>query len=182
MNISKQCWPTPWLEAAMRAGFATYRGEDGWEFINDKMRDMLADFAATVQAAERERWIKKSGAVYKTAHSVFNDPPSETTQEVRDVIEWHLFQMRHDELYLDAVLQADLTIRVQTLQAEIERMRKALMLAEAALADIGDGEGPVYDRVSNVNRSWSLYQAEKRALQALPAVRDALAARDDNLI
>jgi len=83
---------------------------------------------------------------------------------------------------LNAVLQADLTIRVQTLQAEIERMRKALMLAEAALADIGDGEGPVYDRVSNVNRSWSLYQAEKRALQALPAVRDALAARDDNLI
>jgi len=58
MNISNQCWPTPWLEAAMRAGFATYRCEDGWEFINDKMRDMLADFAATVQAAERERCAK----------------------------------------------------------------------------------------------------------------------------
>ena len=68
------------------------------------------------------------------------------------------------------------------LHAEIERLRAALVLAEAALADIGDGEGPVYDRISKVNRSWSLYQAEKRALQALPAVRDALAARDDNLI
>ena len=70
----------------------------------------------------------------------------------------------------------------EMLRAEIERLRAALVLAEAALADIGDGEGPVYDRISKVNRSWSLYQAEKRALQALPAVRDALAARNDNLI
>ena len=106
MNISKQCWPTPWLEAAMRAGFATYRGEDGWEFINDKMRDMLADFAATVQAAERERWIKKSGAVYKTAHSVFNDPPSETTQEVRDVA-----ALRKDAERYRKLRSADMTTR-----------------------------------------------------------------------
>ncbi len=68
------------------------------------------------------------------------------------------------------------------LRAEVARLRAALVVAEAALADIGDGEGPVYDRVSNVNRSWSLYHAEKLALQALPAVRDALAACDDNLI
>ena len=67
MSIVKQCWPTQWLEAAMRAGFATYRGEDGWEFISDKMRDMLADFAATVQAAERERWTAPVQALL-TAH------------------------------------------------------------------------------------------------------------------
>ena len=54
MSITKHCWPTPWLEAAMNAGFATYRGEDGWEFLTDQMRDMLATFGGALVAAERE--------------------------------------------------------------------------------------------------------------------------------
>ena len=39
----------------MNAGFATYRGEDGWEFLTDQMRDMLAAFGGALVAAERER-------------------------------------------------------------------------------------------------------------------------------
>ena len=45
-------------------------------------------------AAERDRWIAKAGAAYTDAHAIFNDPPGETPQEVRDVIEWHLSTMR----------------------------------------------------------------------------------------
>ena len=55
MSITKHCWPTPWLEAAMNAGFVTYRGEDEWTFINDQMRDMLAAFGGALVAAEREQ-------------------------------------------------------------------------------------------------------------------------------
>jgi hypothetical protein len=33
-------------------------------------------------AAERDRWIAKAGATYTDAHAIFNDPPSETPQEV----------------------------------------------------------------------------------------------------
>ena len=58
MSITKHCWPTPWLEAAMNAGFATYRGEDGWEFLTDQMRDMLAAFGGALVAAERKRWTE----------------------------------------------------------------------------------------------------------------------------
>ena len=50
----RHCWPTPWLEAAMRAGFAHYKRDGEWEFINDKMRDMLAEFGAALQDAQRE--------------------------------------------------------------------------------------------------------------------------------
>ena len=52
----------------------------------------------TAIAAERERWIVKAGAAYIEAHAIFNNPPSETPKEVRDVIEWHLYAMRHDEI------------------------------------------------------------------------------------
>lgn len=57
----------------------------------------LARFAALIEAHERERWIAKAGQVYTDAHAIFNDPPSETPQEVRDVIEWHLSSMRAGE-------------------------------------------------------------------------------------
>lgn len=48
---------------------------------------------AAVQA-EHDRWIAKAGRVYTDAHAIFNDPPSETPQDVRDVIEWHLASLR----------------------------------------------------------------------------------------
>jgi hypothetical protein len=48
------CWP--WLEAAMRAGFAHYKGDGEWVFINDAMRDMLTKFAVSVaETAEQEQ-------------------------------------------------------------------------------------------------------------------------------
>lgn len=53
--------------------------------------------AQAIEAAERERWIAKSGIAYTEAHAIFNDPPSETPQVVRDVIEWHLHAMRANE-------------------------------------------------------------------------------------
>jgi hypothetical protein len=50
------CWPKPWIEAAMRAGFAHYKGDGEWEFINDKMRDMLVAFAVSIaEHAEQEQ-------------------------------------------------------------------------------------------------------------------------------
>ena len=54
-QTSKHCWPTPWLEAAMHAGFAHHKGGGEWVFINDKMRDMLVDFGNALQVIERER-------------------------------------------------------------------------------------------------------------------------------
>jgi hypothetical protein len=56
--------------------------------------EQMIAYAAQAVAAERERWIAKAGAAYTDAHAIFNDPPSETTQAVRDVIEWHLHAMR----------------------------------------------------------------------------------------
>lgn len=50
----RHCWPTPWIEAAMRAGFAHYKGGGEWVFLNDKMRDMLAEFGLSLQEAQRE--------------------------------------------------------------------------------------------------------------------------------
>jgi hypothetical protein len=44
----RHCWPQPWIEAAMRAGFAHYKGDGEWVFISDKMRDMLAEFANAI--------------------------------------------------------------------------------------------------------------------------------------
>lgn len=51
---------------------------------------------------------------------------------------------------LDAVLQADLAIRVQTLQAEIERLRAALTdLCNAADSTNYPMHGPTWDRLWN---------------------------------
>ena len=41
----------------MRAGFAHHKGGGEWVFLNDKMRDMLAEFGAELQRNERERLI-----------------------------------------------------------------------------------------------------------------------------
>jgi len=53
----RHCWPQPWIEAAMRAGFAHYKGDGEWVFINDKMGDMLAAFAVSIaeQAEHAQR-------------------------------------------------------------------------------------------------------------------------------
>ena len=51
-------------------------------------------------AAERERWIVKAGKTYTEAHAMFDGAQSRSkpAKKVRDVIEWHLWRMRHDEL------------------------------------------------------------------------------------
>jgi hypothetical protein len=54
MNEQRHCWPTPWLEAAMRAGFAYRKPGGEWVFLNDKMREMLAEFGLELQEAQRE--------------------------------------------------------------------------------------------------------------------------------
>lgn len=64
----------------------------------DLLYQQAREIAAQEVAAERERWVAKAGTAYTEAHAIFNDPPSETAQEVRDVIEWHLYRMRHDEI------------------------------------------------------------------------------------
>ena len=67
--------------------------------IADRAALMVAGKAVwdAAVAAERDRWIAKAGATYTDAHAIFNDPPSETPQQVRDVIEWHLYAMRDNE-------------------------------------------------------------------------------------
>lgn len=81
-----------------------------WSTVRTEVERLAAEAGAPVEplydqaaldaavAAERERWVAKAGTAYTEAHAIFNDPPSETAQEVRDVIEWHLYRMRHDEI------------------------------------------------------------------------------------
>ena len=47
-------WPTHWLEAAQHAGFCHQRSQGEWVFINDTMRDMLADFAKKLLELEAQ--------------------------------------------------------------------------------------------------------------------------------
>ncbi len=66
----------------------------------EQLQGRLAQAGLEQQRAvreERERWIAKADATYTDAHAIFNDPPSETPQEVRDVIEWHLAVMLASE-------------------------------------------------------------------------------------
>ncbi len=53
---------------------------------------------------------------------------------------------------------------------ERDKLEKALRVAEAALADIGDGEGPDRRGVLIITRQW----CERRARQVLPQVRAVL--------
>ncbi len=43
-----RCWPTKWLEAAQKVGFAIYKGDGEFEFINDLFRDKLEQFAMSI--------------------------------------------------------------------------------------------------------------------------------------
>ena len=47
----------------MRAGFAHYKGDGEWEFINDQMPNMLARFGVALQEAQRDQlaeWIRNN--------------------------------------------------------------------------------------------------------------------------
>ena len=50
----------------------------------------LERFAELVRADEREALE----TLYTDAHYIFNNPPGETSQEVRDVIEWYAAAIR----------------------------------------------------------------------------------------
>ena len=52
--IVRHCWPTSWIEAAMRAGFAHRMPHGEWLLINEKMREMLAEFAKHIQRETQE--------------------------------------------------------------------------------------------------------------------------------
>ena len=60
----------------------------------------LYDHAAidAAVAAERGRWIAKAGQAYKEAHAMFDDYSDPSNKPVRDCIEWHLWNLRHDEI------------------------------------------------------------------------------------
>ena len=49
-------------------------------------------------AAEKDRWLAKAGQTYRDAHAMFDDYSDPANKPVRDVIEWHLFNLRHDEI------------------------------------------------------------------------------------
>lgn len=55
-GLVKHCWPTPWLEAALAAGFARYDGATGsWHFLGgDAGRRHLEQFAMAIARNERE--------------------------------------------------------------------------------------------------------------------------------
>lgn len=54
------------------------------------MLEALERFAELVRADEREALE----TLYTNAHYIFNNPPGETSQEVRDVIEWYAAAIR----------------------------------------------------------------------------------------
>lgn len=83
----KNCWPTPWLEAALYAGFATYEGEGEYEFLSDTIRGMLEEFAKRVQLDEREAC--KILADNKSAHCDANDNyyGANAASDISDAIE-----------------------------------------------------------------------------------------------
>jgi hypothetical protein len=52
---AKNCWPKPWIDAAVSAGFAHDKGNGVWA-INDGIRDNLAAFAVSIaEHAEQEQ-------------------------------------------------------------------------------------------------------------------------------
>ena len=55
-----------------------------WPLVRDE------HFAELVRADEREALE----TLYTDAHYIFNNPPGETSQEVRDVIEWYASAIR----------------------------------------------------------------------------------------
>jgi hypothetical protein len=50
-DSTKHCWPTRWLEAAERAGFAEPKGEGEYYFQGDDLRKKLEIFAAGIRTA-----------------------------------------------------------------------------------------------------------------------------------
>jgi hypothetical protein len=81
------------IELAREAGFAIDVSKDPnsppswWGAGHD---DKFKAFEALVRADEREAL-----AVLETdAHYIFNNPPGETSQDVRDVIEWYSAAIR----------------------------------------------------------------------------------------
>ena len=85
------------IEMAREAG-----GMDGWgigskpsdpELSSDTFvldTEDLGRFAALVRADEREVLL----SLETDAHFIFNNPPGETSQDVRDVIEWYAASIR----------------------------------------------------------------------------------------
>lgn len=87
----RHCWPTPWLEAAMCAGFAHYKGGGEWVFLNDKMRDMLAEFGVALQREERERCAMLceaarplGGRAWSTEQAACFDVLTHVAQQIRN--------------------------------------------------------------------------------------------------
>jgi hypothetical protein len=87
----RHCWPTPWLEAAMRAGFAHRKPGGEWEFLSDKMREMLAEFGAALQRDERERCAQMcelarpfGGRAWSTEQAAVFDALTHVAQHIRD--------------------------------------------------------------------------------------------------
>ena len=73
------------IEMAREAGF--------WQEHADTYMcstDAIKTFAALVRADERE----VLHSLETDAHFIFNNPPGETSQDVRDVIEWYAASIR----------------------------------------------------------------------------------------
>ena len=69
-------------------------GRHGWHDLPERAAEAIAAAAA----AERERWIAKVGKTYREAHARFDDYSNPANKSVHDCIEWHLFNLRHDEI------------------------------------------------------------------------------------
>jgi len=46
------CWPRSWIDAAVKSGFAMHGRDGEIIFVNDKIRDMLAQFATEILDAQ----------------------------------------------------------------------------------------------------------------------------------
>jgi hypothetical protein len=65
-------------------------GGDDWGLFKDFMPE-IERLVALVRADEREAL----GVLETDAHYIFNNPPGETSQDVRDVIEWYSAAIRN---------------------------------------------------------------------------------------
>jgi hypothetical protein len=65
--------------------------ETGFDADDETTLSSLERFAELVRAEEREALE----TLYTDAHYIFNNPPGETSQDVRDVIEWYAAAIRN---------------------------------------------------------------------------------------
>ncbi len=81
------CWPKEWIEAAQKTGFAIYKGDGRFEFISDKMRDLLQEFAELIAKSEAKAF-RNEIEPYLIAASDGSMSRNNSEQLADELLEW----------------------------------------------------------------------------------------------